>query len=254
MPNVLLVDGDSKTLVALQAALESRGFTVTCCSSVASAVVVIRQRRPALIVCGLMMRGETGLDLLSRVRQGGLAVPFVLMTSEPRAETVVRAIRLGADDCLATPVTPETVVHVAMTYVGSPDRSTTDYSRRRAVEAMQIIGSRFREPHLSAAAVAREIGISLSHLSRVMKAHTGVGVVATIRQLRVKEAARLLKNSRLLVKEVAYAAGYRRVASCIRDFRVAFSCSPQEFRAGSVHKSDFDHKHQEKTPAPPLLE
>jgi two-component system, cell cycle response regulator CtrA len=44
-----------------------------------------------------------GYEVLLRMRDGGVGVPVLIVSNASRPEANVRALRLGADDCIATP-------------------------------------------------------------------------------------------------------------------------------------------------------
>ena len=51
-----------------------------------------------------MLGGNTGIDILKRVREMGLSCPMVMITGYPTVETAAEAVRLGAFDYIPKPV------------------------------------------------------------------------------------------------------------------------------------------------------
>jgi CheY-like chemotaxis protein len=69
----------------------------------------IAERTPHLIVSDYLMPGVDGFDLLRRVKRDPSTgtIPFIMTTSDTKMETRDTALRLGADDFVVKPFTPE---------------------------------------------------------------------------------------------------------------------------------------------------
>ncbi|GGD25955.1 helix-turn-helix domain-containing protein [Sinisalibacter lacisalsi] len=84
--------------------------------------------------------------------------------------------------------------------------------------------------HWPVAAYATRLGVTPTHLSRVMRAATGRPASATIQERIIREARRNLAYSNLSIAQVAYALGYDDPAHFSRVFRRATGLSPRQFR------------------------
>jgi AraC-like DNA-binding protein len=71
---------------------------------------------------------------------------------------------------------------------------------------LEIIEQRMHEP-LSVASLAREVGLSHNHLTRLFRAATGQTVVEAIARRRMERARHLLQFSNMPVKEIAVQVG-----------------------------------------------
>lgn len=74
-----------------------------------------------------------------------------------------------------------------------------------------------------------EVGISRAHLHRKMKELTGMPVTEFIRNIRLEQAARLLREHKLNVSQVAYSVGFSSIGYFSTAFRKHFGVSPREF-------------------------
>ena len=84
--------------------------------------------------------------------------------------------------------------------------------------------------HLGVADYARELAVTPTHLSRVMRAATGRPASAAIEERIIREARRNLAFSNLSIQEVGYQLGYNDPAYFSRVFARATGQSPREFR------------------------
>ena len=74
-----------------------------------------------------------------------------------------------------------------------------------------------------------EAGISRAHLHRKMKNITGISVSEFIRNIRMEQAARLLREQKVNISQVAYSVGYSSLPYFSAVFRKHFGLAPREF-------------------------
>jgi two-component system nitrogen regulation response regulator NtrX len=95
MKNVLVVDDDRVTRHLLQSVLEKAGYAVTTAGDGDEALEQARRTgvdAPDLILLDVWMPGMSGLDVLTRLREGGREPRVVVMTSDDTPETLLRAL------------------------------------------------------------------------------------------------------------------------------------------------------------------
>jgi len=89
--------------------------------------------------------------------------------------------------------------------------------------------------------LAARLHLSSSHLQRIFKRETGMRLGEWLIAQRLHEAAYLLANSYLSVKEIAGAAGYEHVSSFIRAFERRYVLTPTRYRErASAISTDAD--------------
>ncbi|WP_116048086.1 response regulator transcription factor [Amycolatopsis palatopharyngis] len=98
---VLLVEDDDGVAGALAESLRTPGHQVTRVARGMDALT--RHREADLVLLDLGLPDVDGLDVLHRIRQVS-AVPVLVLTARGDERTVVRGLRLGADDYLTKPV------------------------------------------------------------------------------------------------------------------------------------------------------
>jgi DNA-binding response OmpR family regulator len=98
---VLFVEDDAGVADALSEALQSRGHTV---ARVARGSDALNRHRDAdVVLLDLGLPDMDGLEVLRKMRQVS-AVPVLVLTARGDERSVVRGLRLGADDYLTKPV------------------------------------------------------------------------------------------------------------------------------------------------------
>ncbi|MBY9080720.1 helix-turn-helix domain-containing protein [Paenibacillus sp. HN-1] len=78
--------------------------------------------------------------------------------------------------------------------------------------------------------LAQHFNLSKGYLSRYIKAETGYSFSALLQQLRMKEAADILKNSSISIEEIVASVGYTDISNFYRKFKLLFGTTPSEFR------------------------
>lgn len=102
---------------------------------------------------------------------------------------------------------------------------------RRAARLIADIDRRYADPRLTLTAVARQLAVSPSHLTHILKSATGRTFGAHLHARRIAEARRLLVASTLSVKEIACDVGYGTTSQLDRHFRKIVGCPPTLYRA-----------------------
>jgi putative two-component system response regulator len=103
----MIVDDEAMNIKILRRLLELEGFkNFVTTSDAPTAISLIRQEQPDIVLLDLMMPYVSGLDILTDVRndESIAFIPIVILTAVTDRETRVRAVELGATDFLNKPV------------------------------------------------------------------------------------------------------------------------------------------------------
>ena len=106
---ILVVDDDAKIVRLVRTYLEREGFAVVTAMDGRTALQVIREQPPQLIVLDLMLPELDGLALLRIVREDS-DMPVLMLSARGSAADRVYGITEGADDYLAKPFSPAELV------------------------------------------------------------------------------------------------------------------------------------------------
>jgi two-component system, OmpR family, phosphate regulon response regulator PhoB len=112
-PSSVLVVEDEPDIAALVAYhLAREGYQVRTLADGADALKVVATERPDLVVLDLMLPGMGGLDVLRelRTRPESENLPVILLTARREEQDRVEGLRLGADDYLPKPFSPQELV------------------------------------------------------------------------------------------------------------------------------------------------
>jgi two-component system, response regulator RegA len=109
---VLVVDDDERFAVTLAMALARRGYVAHVAHDAVAALATARTKAPDAAVVDLKLGADDGLALIEPLRRAHPHMRIVVLTGYASIATAVKAIKLGADDYLAKPVTASAVAAV----------------------------------------------------------------------------------------------------------------------------------------------
>jgi AraC-like DNA-binding protein len=110
--------------------------------------------------------------------------------------------------------------------------------QRLVASARLLIEQRRHVPNLSVANVSASLGVSRSHLSRVLQAETGTTFRSTVVAVRLDRARRLLLETTLSMKEIARDVGFRSISELDRQFRREMGITPTGFREAGAWRTN----------------
>jgi two-component system response regulator RegA len=117
---VLVVDDDQRFAITLASALARRGYVAHVAHDAAAALATAATKEPDAAIVDLKLGADDGLALIEPLRRAHPRMRIVVLTGYASIATAVKAIKLGADDYLAKPVTASAVAAVLERGVAAP--------------------------------------------------------------------------------------------------------------------------------------
>jgi len=109
MKTVLVVEDDPRIAQIVQDYLRHAGFAVAMADDGASALALVRDRHPDLVVLDLGLPRVDGIEVAKTLRREG-DVPIVMLTARVEESDRLLGLELGADDYLTKPFSPRELV------------------------------------------------------------------------------------------------------------------------------------------------
>ena len=94
---------------------------------------------------------------------------------------------------------------------------------------MKVINKNLADSDFNVEVLSQEVGISRAQLHRKMKELTGISTSEFIRNIRLEQSARLLKEQKINVTQVAYTVCFSNLAHFSTIFRKHFGVAPSEY-------------------------
>lgn len=202
-----------------------------------------------LIVSDVMMPEMDGFTFLRMVKTNlNLShIPVVMLTSKADVANRLEGLEKGADAYLAKPFDMDELHVVINNLISKSLRLRGKYSgsqqQKDKVEEkkvkgndellmeriMKVINEHLSDSDFNVDMLTHEVGISRAQLHRKMKEMTGLPVSEFVRNIRLEQAVRLLKEQKINVTQVAYTVGFSNVAHFSTVFKKQFGMSPSEY-------------------------
>ncbi len=103
---ILVVDDDVAIRDLVGKRLEHIGYEVVQAETGEQALEIVATRSIDLVLLDIMMPGMDGFEVLERIRQRYAlsSLPVIMLSAKDKSESVIRALRIGANDYAVKPV------------------------------------------------------------------------------------------------------------------------------------------------------
>jgi DNA-binding response OmpR family regulator len=202
-----------------------------------------------LVVSDVMMPEMDGFTMLRMIKSNMNIshIPVVMLTSKADVGNRLEGLERGADGFLAKPFDMEelhlTIDNLIKSRLRLKGKFTGAQQQADKVEQpevkgndellmeriMKAVNKNLSNSDFNVDMLTQEVGISRAQLHRKMKEMTGISTSEFIRNIRLEQAARLLKEQKINITQVAYTVGFSNLAHFSTIFRKHFGVSPSEY-------------------------
>lgn len=102
---IFLVDDDARLRKLLVKFLKEHGFILREFPDGSAVTAAVAAEQPDAVILDIMLPGESGLDILRRIRRES-SVPVIMLTAKGEDEDRILGLELGSDDYLPKPFNP----------------------------------------------------------------------------------------------------------------------------------------------------
>jgi two-component system KDP operon response regulator KdpE len=99
---ILVVDDESQITRVLRTSLSSKGYDIRVANDGETALEIMKDWTPDLVITDLSMPNMDGLELCRRMRPG-MKIPIIVLSVRGEERTKVQALDAGADDYVTKP-------------------------------------------------------------------------------------------------------------------------------------------------------
>lgn len=202
------------------------------------------------VISDVMMPEMDGFTLLRLIKTNSSLshIPVIMLTSESSVGNRLEGLNKGADAFLAKPFLTEELRATINNLINATQRLRGKFSGAQEQEGnvatpdvkdndkelmeriMKSINEHISDFDYSVDVLCEEAGLSRTHLHRKMKELTGLSAGEFIRNIRLEQAARLLKERKVNVSQVAYSLGFNNAAYFSKAFKQHFGVPPSEYK------------------------
>ena len=250
---IVIVEDEEDIQEYLKAQLSS-DFKIRTYPNGKVALNEILKKKPDLIISDIMMPEMDGTTLCTKLKTNINTndVPIILLTAKSREEDQLEGLQTGADAYILKPfnmdILRRTIINLLTVRRTLRNKFTGNESQEQKVEhkqiqtpddalmqrIMEVINENIGDSDLSVDMIAQKVGISRVHLHRKMKELTNQTPHSFIRNIRLQQAAKLLKDGKQSITDVMYTCGFSNSASFSTMFKNLYGCSPREYMMNAI--------------------
>jgi DNA-binding NtrC family response regulator len=144
---LLVIDDEPNILTTVRRSLELEGYLVEVASGGASGLAKLADNDIDLVLLDVMMPGDSGLEVLPKIRAASPETVVVMMSGNATIETAVQATKAGAHDFIEKPLSGDKLlltVQNALSFARLRDENTRLRGRARSDFAMVGKGAAMR--------------------------------------------------------------------------------------------------------------
>lgn len=202
---------------------------------------------PDIIVSDVMMPRMNGTDMCRRIKENieTSHIPIILLTAWSTDEGRAAGYKAGADAYIAKPFDMEVLLARISNLLEKQEKRQRDFSHSISLDPKTVTDSSPDEDFLKEVIACIEKNIDTSEytidslstdvvmsrmsLYRKMKSLTGQTPADFIRTVRLKTAAKLLKEEKCTVSEACYRTGFASPQNFAKHFKEMFGVLPSQY-------------------------
>lgn len=226
---VLIVDDDRLILESTADMLEGE-FAVLRASNAGEAYELLCRENPDCIILDIVMPEESGLDFLNRIRKEGHDLPVIILTGHGSLEYAEECANLRTSGYFKKPVDSGFLTGVVKQCMGNSLTENSPPTPHPILLKVRIWIGKNLSSSFSLEDVAKENGVSVSHLSRLYKNDLGISFTDDVNRMRVERAKWFLRASDEPVAAICEAVGYETPQHFYNTFKKYAGVTPREYR------------------------
>jgi signal transduction histidine kinase/ligand-binding sensor domain-containing protein/DNA-binding response OmpR family regulator len=245
---ILIVEDDEEIRKYLKDELGNEFHVTESCNG-KEALAMILKKAPDLVISDVMMPEMDGMALCRKIKQNINInhIPVVLLTAKTREEDNLEGLDVGADSYITKPFNIDIVRKTIQNLIKNRETLKINLTGQQNQEdkldkislktpdeklmdrVMSVINKNISNTDFNVEILASEVGISRVHLHRKLKELTNQTTRDLIRNIRLQQAASLLKEKDQSISEVAYATGFVSTTYFSTAFKELYGITPKEY-------------------------
>ena len=247
---ILLVDDDIEICRYIKTEL-SDWYRFVICNNGKEALKQLLTDDFDLVVSDVVMPEMDGITLLRNIKGNANIshVPVIMLTSKSEISDRLEGIKLGADAYLAKPFSLEELHLTIDNLIDNVRRlkgkfsgalkqddkvekiEVKGYDEELMERIMKVVNENLSDSDFNVEKMCDEVGVSRTQLHRKLKEMTGVPTSEFLRNIRLNEAARLIRERKINITQVSYMVGFANNSHFSTAFKKYFGMSPTEYAA-----------------------
>ena len=256
-PNLLIVDDNDEFRQFLCDELSGQYNTLQAADG-EDALKMVQEHDIDMIISDVMMPRMDGMELCRRIKEDVSTshIMMILLTARTAEEVKIEGYRSGADDYLSKPFNMEMLLlrirHLlelrkrriqaigselkspdsqqSETEAGMEETSISELDKKFLADAVAAVEKNLSNEEYDIDSFASDVFMSRSTLYRKLVSLVGQKPSEFIRTIRLKHAARLIKEGKYSLTEVGYICGFSSTSYFYRCFKKQYGVQPGNYQ------------------------
>lgn len=248
---ILLVEDDESIRQYIHTEFSSE-FHIHECTNGQEAwdYIIAHPNKVNIVISDIMMPVMDGMSLCQKIKGNFNMnhIPLILMTALGSDSDRIAGINQGADAYVSKPFNIDVLRSTVLNLLKSRQLLQGKFNGEKQQEelldkvevvspdeqlmkrVMKCINANMDNPDLSVEMIADQVGISRVHFYRKMKDITGQSPRDYLKVVRLKEAARLIREKKNIdITGVSVAVGFKTLSGFSNNFKTLYGMSPTEY-------------------------
>lgn len=240
MYDILICDDEPTIRNGLRNLIESSGMKLNVAGTASNgfeASRLIKEIKPEVVLIDINMPGLTGLDVMRDVSVHAPFTKFIIISGYDEFQYAQQAIQLKAFDYLLKPIDKKNLFVViekacncavkeknSCHYPAAENSNITD-------ETIDYIYKNYKDSELSLCKISKELHVSESYLTRIIKKKTNMSFSELLTKLRMEEAISLILSDLTISSlNISEKTGYKSQHYFCKVFKSYTGMTPTEYR------------------------
>jgi len=245
--SVLLIEDEEPMLRFVADELKNY-FVVRAVGSVEKGYELLNDEMFDLIISDVMLPGITGTEFCTKLKADPLTshLPVILLTARDSEEEIVEGLKTGADDYITKPFRMNELIARCFNLIENRRRMKERFADQEEIEvntfvqnqadrdylekAIKVVYENLDNSEFDVPQFCQLMNSSKTLLYSKLKSLTGQSATEFVRNIRLKEAKKLLQNNarQHTISEISYMVGFNDPLYFSRCFRKYFGFPPSE--------------------------
>ncbi len=201
---------------------------------------------PNIIITDIMMPGIDGLELTAAIKSNKKTsfIPVIILTAMSESEYQKQGLLKGADSFLVKPIDEyilmaqiqnilknrQSLQRIFNEESDKPNANNRSLQLSFIEQAEQVVLEQLQKPDFNISELASQLNVSHSSLHRKIKTSVNQSPTEFIRDLRLKNAIKLMKDNKYTMDEISAYVGFNSASYFMRSFKKKYGKTPKEYR------------------------
>jgi signal transduction histidine kinase/ligand-binding sensor domain-containing protein/DNA-binding response OmpR family regulator len=202
---------------------------------------------PDLILTDVMMPKMNGIDLCKKIKDDVRTshIPVIMLTAKTSIDDQVEGLEGGVDVYITKPFSIKFLQSQIKQLISSRQNLYSIFSREIHIipgqfaknkldekfleTIINFITSNITDNQLGVEMIAKHVNLSRGQVYKKIKAITGQSAVEFVRNIRLKQAVKLMETRKYSLSEIAYQTGFASPSYFTRSFKDHYGKAPSDF-------------------------